>query len=282
MLGRSTSILWALSFAGALHACSSAEAPGIQDSGASPQVDQGQTPAMDMGSSAFDLGNGALDAGAPADAGPPPPMDQGTPMIIDDCNPITQDCPPADKCVVENPVPLTGAECVPQGNDFAFGEECTGQDCEIGLVCVRSQTSTTSSCMQICDLAVGTGCEGLGGQTGDEYECRTRLTGTNWGACTQLPPVCNPYTQDPCGQDEACQPFLRRTGDWDLRCRPAGNAGISESCGSDVRCQRGLACISNPAGVAACRQICELDADCGGMATCTGAVNEPPLSYCVE
>lgn len=219
------------------------------------------------------------DLGAIRDASAP---DSGVVAIVDDCNPIAQDCPPNQKCTIENPVPMGGAECVPIGNDVPIGGSCTGQDCEVGLACVRlSQTATASECVQVCDIAGGTGCERLGGQ-GEEYECRTAISGTNWGTCTLLPPLCNPYTQDPCEQDQACQPFLRRTGDWELRCRPAGNAGISESCGSGVRCQRGLACISDPNGVAACQQICETNADCPGTSTCSGSVNAPPFSYCTE
>jgi hypothetical protein len=242
---------------------------------------QGQAPLDDAGLSDAAAGPTdaalAIDAGVSihADAGASP--DGGAPA--DQCDPVTQQgcVAPAIKCVVEGPAP--GAACVEPGADEqALGDPCAGRDCEAGLACALvSTTSTISECVKVCDLTSGAGCEALG----LDYECRTRLTGTNWGACQELPPTCDPYSQAPCAAAEACQPFLRRTGTWEFRCRAAGLGEEDAACGgSNPACQRGLACVSTPRGAAFCRRICQLNTDCANQRQCNGVVSEPPFMYC--
>lgn len=255
-------------------ACDTEPPPLLGQSDAGTTVDAGA--AADAG--ALDGATNGTDGGTNGpDSGVMPTPDAGT--VVDNCDPVNQtgcDTPPNTKCVIEGGNP--GAECVPPSpNDVGLGEVCDGQACEAGFVCLRqSQTSTIGACRKACDLTTGDGCETLG----MEYECRTQISGTNWGACTELPPLCDPYTQAPCEQAQACQPFLRRTGTWELRCRTAGEGAEGAPCGGAARCQRGLACVSDTSGNAACRKYCELNDDCTAPAMCTGTVPEPPFMFC--
>ncbi len=252
-------------------------------------AEQASNPAPGNNNNSFasDAGVSALsDAAALLDAGnAPPPSDAGTSLVdaaapVDTCNPLEQSgCAHAgDKCVVEGPNMY--AECVPPTSaDLPLGAACEGRDCEAGLACaLLSSTSSVSACVKICDLTSGRGCDALG----PDYECRTRLTGTNWGSCGLLPELCDPYTQQPCARDEACQPFLRRTGTWEFRCRAAGPGSEGAPCGpgSNAACARELACVSSPSGAAFCRRICQVNTDCVDMAQCSGAVSEPAFMYC--
>lgn len=265
-----------LLMAGLAAGCGGDEAASVRspnNNNTSNGADAGLTPPSDA-SVSMDAGTvlPASDAGASFDASAP----------VDLCNPVEQTgCANAgDKCVVEGPA--AGTECVPPSSaDLALGATCQGQDCAAGLACARATaTSSVSTCVKVCDLTSGDGCEPLGA----DYECRTRLTGTNWGSCGALPPVCDPYTQNPCGRDEACQPFLRRAGTWEFRCRLAGPGveGVACGPGSDASCARGLACVSSPSGAAFCRRICQVNTDCANVAQCNGAVSEPAFMYCNE
>lgn len=247
-----------------------AEAPasGARDGGAA----DASAVAADSGASISDAGMQvpAGDAGASADAGP-----------LDECDPVDQTgcTAPESKCVVEGP--SEAAACVAPGPaDLPLGAPCQGRDCIAGLACVReSAGSADSVCVMVCNFESGEGCEALG----PEFECRTRLSQTRWGACQQLPLVCDPYDQSPCEADEACQPFLRRTGIWEFRCRAAGTGTEGEICGpGNPACARGLACVSSRTGAAVCRKICQLNQDCPNMAQCNGMVSEPPFMYCSE
>lgn len=220
------------------------------------------------------------DAGLdPSDAAPA--NDAG---VMDQCNPLEQlGCPaPESKCVVEG---LTGAECAETSpDDRSLGQGCRGRDCLPRLACARpTETSTQATCVQICDVATGAGCEALV----PEHECRIRLDGTNWGACAELPPACDPLTQAPCSPAEACQPFLRRTGAREFRCRRAGTGQERDACDltTQVVCGRTLACVATLEGEAFCRKICDPDRgneDCTGAQQCIEEVVEPPFTYCAE
>ncbi len=232
-----------------------------------------------------DASSGLMDAGMLADAAAAQDgavaRDAGAP-ISDVCDPVAQSgCPmSSQKCVVEGPV--GGTQCVEADpTDLPQGAACEGRDCEAGLSCARgSTTSTTSHCVKVCDFASGDGCEALPG----DFECRDRLSGTNWGACSELPVVCDPYTQAPCDAALACQPFLRRTGVWEFRCRTAGNGLAGEPCGpgSGTICARSLACVSSRTGAAFCRKICQVNMDCENQAQCSGVVSEPSFMHCSE
>ncbi len=256
----------------ALVACNTAPPPSLNgDTGTG----------SDSGMGGDDAGTGADaatgDTGVGGDAGNAP--DTGV-TIIDVCDPVDQtgcNNDPDTKCVIEGGNP--GTECVPPSpNDKTFGDSCTGQDCEAGLVCLRdATTATTAHCRRACNRTTNVGCEPLG----TEYECRTMVTQSNWGACTMLPPLCDPYTQAPCVAAEACQPFLRRTGTWEFRCRIAGAAGIGDPCGPGTACGRGLACIiDNATQATACREYCMNDGDCTAPASCTGTVPDPAFMFC--
>jgi hypothetical protein len=155
-----------------------------------------------------------------------------------------------------------------------------GEDCLAGLACV--QTSSVATCVQVCNIQTGVGCESLGA----EYDCRTRVVGTNWGACLLLPPLCDPLTQMPCAQDEACTTFTRRNNVRELRCREAGPGGEAAACGSSANgagCMRGLVCIlDRNTNQASCRKFCDMNEDCTSPATCSGVVNDPPFNFCSE
>jgi hypothetical protein len=247
----------------------------LPDAGSMPPADGG-LPGNDA-AAPQDTGVILSDAGATSDAASPL-VDAG---VIDQCNPVTQTgcTAPETKCVIEPDQENDGAHCVQPGNDHMLGETCDGEDCLAGLACVL--TSTVATCVQVCDINGGTGCESLG----TEYDCRTRVTGTNWGACSLLPPRCDPLTQTPCAPEEGCMPFTRRNNVRELRCREAGPLGIGELCGSsanNVQCQRGLVCIYDRGTMlATCRKYCGGTGDCTQPSSCTGTIDEPPFMYCV-
>jgi hypothetical protein len=255
----------------ALAACADDEPSpnGQADSGAPGSDAAGETDSGMNGGSDASLPGG--DAGSTADGG-----------VMDNCNPLTQiGCTaPATKCVIEPDNQNAGAHCVPPGNDVGLGEQCVGEDCLAGLACVN--TSTVATCVQICDIITGNGCEALG----DNYDCRTRISDTNWGACSLLPPLCDPLTQAPCGATEACTPFLRRNNVRELRCREAGPQMEGQPCGSSanmMQCVRGTVCVQDRTTMtASCVRFCDTNDDCTSPKTCVGVVSDPPFMYCAE
>lgn len=217
----------------------------------------------------------------PGDAATIP--DAGDSGVVDLCDPLAQtgcDTPPNTKCVIEPDANNAGAHCVPEGaNDVSLGGACEGEDCLPGLGCVGTSTAA-SVCVQLCNINDGTGCESLG----DDYDCRLTITGTNYGACMLLPPLCNPLTQDPCPQGQACSTFTRRNNERELRCRDAGPQTEGTPCGSSnggLQCERGLVCIrDNNTNTASCRRFCDTNDDCTSPASCTGVVSDPPFMFC--
>lgn len=248
-------------------ACSDGNAlPSTPDSGVAPASDAGEQ--VDSGVI------GGSDAAVGQDGSG---VDSG---VMDNCDPLAQSgcTAPATKCVIEPDALNAGAHCVPPGNDQMLGDPCSGEDCQAGLACVA--TSTASSCVQICNIATGAGCESLG----MDYDCRTRVLGTNWGACSLLPPICDPLTQMPCEPTQACSTFQRRNGIRELRCREAGPQGESAACGSSANgmgCMRNLVCILNSTTMmASCKRFCDTNDDCTAPQTCVGVVNDPPFQFC--
>lgn len=265
-MGHSRALVGLLAI-GAMVACDDASTPGLPgDGGTQFNRDASVAPQRDAGT-------GALDAGSPRDASVSP---------VDDCDPVEQTCGPGSKCVVESgDNPGQGTACVAQTpNDVPRGGACTGRDCEPGLACVNeTQTATSATCVKVCNLETAVGCESLG----DAYDCNVRISGTNWGVCTELPPICVPYTQAPCAQTEACKPYRRRDGTWEFRCRSAGTGQDGDLCtAGNPRCARGLACVATQDGNAFCRQYCETNTDCTAPAQCIGSVREPSFMYCAE
>ena len=232
----------------------------------------GDAEARDAGTR-FDAARGSQDGGpSPAIAG----------AIVDLCDPVSQvGCTsPESKCVIEGG---TGTKCVAHStNDGTGGVSCEGRDCRPGLACaLPTETSTQATCVQICDLTTGAGCETLN----VDQECRTRLEGTNWGACAALEPECDPITQAPCTLSQACQPFLRRSGAWAFRCRRSGSGQEDDACDSttQVVCARTLACVATPDDRAFCRKICDPtrgNEHCTGTRQCIQRVAEPPFMFC--
>jgi len=232
-----------------------------------------------------DAGVTSPDAGEP-DAGSNPEdagqvvADSGT--IIDLCNPLAQTgCMNMDKCIVESGSMGPGAHCVTSSvSDKPRGDTCSGGDCEAGLVCVRpASTATVASCQTLCDPMTRMGCENLPG----EWECRSRIRESNWNACVELPPVCNPYTQAPCDALQACQPFQRLDMSFEYRCRTAGTADDGQACGgtTGMGCKRGLVCVRDPAtGESSCGILCQLNTDCPNMRQCSRSISQPASMYC--
>lgn len=240
-----------------------------RDAGAQSSSDAGG--ARDASASARDGGADARDGSVAMDAGTP--IDQCDPLAQSGCN------PPASKCVVEGPV--AGTRCItPDDDDVDIDEVCMGRDCVAGLACVReSTTSTISRCVKVCDVENAVGCESLGA----DYDCTVRISGSNWGACQLLPPLCNPYDQTACDAEEACQPWLRRDGTFEMRCRDRGTGKAGDLCTTgNPRCDRGLACVRTTDGNAFCRQYCQTNTDCAPPDQCIGAVPSPPFMYCAE
>lgn len=233
------------------------------------------------------IDGGQGDDAGPGDAG----VDAGTAdaafdtdgAVIDDCNPLLQSgCTGSDKCVVEAPANDPGASCRPtQPTDKALGAACTGGDCQGGLACIRTTASSTiARCVKVCDRQTGGGCEGLSG----EWECRSRIRGSNWGACVELPPTCDHLTQQPCAPTQACQPLQRFDGSFEFRCLEAGPKAENELCGGGgqpERCQRGLVCVRNPnTNESNCRVLCDTNTDCPNPLQCGGSLSAPAAMYC--
>ncbi len=252
--------------------CDDSEPPGLIGRDAAVNVSRDAGGDLLDGGAAMDGGVNARDGSVGRDAGTPQ----------DQCDPVQQDCTGAGtKCVVEGPNTAAGTRCVSRGpNEAGFGEACMGRECEPGLACVRqSSTSTVSTCAQVCDVATAVGCESLGA----DFDCNTRISGSNWGACSELPPLCNPYTQDGCDSTQACQPWVRRDGTWEFRCHERGTGQAGDLCTTgNPRCDRGLACVRTSEGTAFCRQYCETNPDCTAPAQCAGSVANPPFMYCAE
>jgi hypothetical protein len=199
-----------------------------------------------------------------------PPADSG---VLDQCNPVTQDCQDAaDKCRIEPAMMGQGTQCVERGlADRARGAVCAGGDCAAGLVCVN--TGTVARCAQACDRSSGAPCSTLGA----DYDCRLQVRGTNWGACDQLPPACDPLTLAPCEPTQACQPVRRFDGTFEFRCRAAGSGAEGQRCES-AGCARGLVCVREE-GVSLCRAPCGMAGPtCTAPQTCVGLVLG--VSYC--
>lgn len=258
-----------LGIAALLWACSDDPPPaGAGDTGGDAAVDGG----VEV--------DATVDAGT--DAGPDGGMDTDG-AVIDDCNPLLQSgCPGTEKCVVEAPANDPGARCLPTGaNDKALGQPCTGADCQAGLACIRTTTnSTVAACVKVCDRSSGGGCEGLPG----EWECRSRIRNSNWGACVELPPACDHLTQAPCAPSQACQPLQRFDGSFEFRCLEAGPKGDGELCGGGgqpERCQRGMVCVRNPqTNESNCRILCDTMSDCPNQRQCSGSLSTPAAMFC--
>lgn len=202
--------------------------------------------------------------------GPAAPADSG---VLDECNPVTQDCrDAADKCRIEPAMMGQGTQCVERGlADKARGAVCAGGDCAAGLVCVN--TGTVARCAQACDRTSGAPCATLGA----DYDCRLQVRGTNWGACDQLPPACDPLTLAPCTPTQACQPVRRFDGTFEFRCRAAGTGAEGQRCES-AGCTRGLVCVREE-GVSLCRAPCAMAGpSCTAPQMCVGLVLG--VSYC--
>lgn len=240
--------------------------------------DSGVIEGGDAGTIDPDGGSNGSDASAGADSGVVI-VDGG---VEDNCHPLDQTgcTPPATKCVIEPDGQNAGAHCTPPGNDVGLGEQCMGEDCLAGLACVM--TSTVASCVQICNIGSGAGCEALGA----DYDCRTRIIGTNWGACSLLPPICDHLTQAPCEVDQACSTFTRRNNVRELRCREAGPQTEGMPCGSSANgaaCIRGNVCVNNRNTMTAtCVKFCDSNDDCAAPLTCSGVVSDPPFQFCSE
>lgn len=242
---------------------------------ADAQSDESVPPLSDAGTS-LDLGVIAPDAATTS-----PPSDASS--FIDTgsesaCDPVLQNCPrPSEKCSVDFGPPQCAATAP---SDRGLGQPCTPGACERGLACVlATETSTQAHCEVVCNLATGVGCA----RVGPDFECLDRIENTDWGACRELQPMCDPATQAPCTPSQACQPFLRRTGAWEFRCRVAGTGLAGDPCdGDNPSCVRGLACVSNRTGTAFCRLICQDNEDCMEPQQCVGIVDEPPFLFCTE
>jgi hypothetical protein len=218
-----------------------------------------------------DGGAVALDAGARlGDAGSAGAVDAGPAFA---CDPIT-----GAGCAAARACKLIGTPtCVrEQDAPSARGAPCAPGDCAAGLACLQASTATIARCLQLCVLESGAGCGA------PEEECRLEIPGLPWGACVELPPTCNPYTQRPCSPDQACQPFLRRTGARELRCLRGGPGQAGDACGArGSACGRGLVCVATSPREASCRQYCELNADCPRPEQCTGRVDDPAFTFCL-
>lgn len=261
---KTSSRSWALAlccFSALFAACGSSNPPPPDPTPDDAQVSDGNLDAATSTRSDASVG----DAGS-ADGG----------VITDDCNPLEQtgcNDPTLSKCTVESSAPRGGTECVEPGvTEKSLGQQCTGGECLPGLVCVN--TSTAPLCHKVCNPDTGAGCEALGAN----WDCALRLRDTNWGACQELGPTCDPLTQMPCDPNQACQFVQRVGGAFELRCQTAGTGMDGAACGgANPRCARTFVCVRE-SGVSNCRKFCGTNADCTAPQECTGSVQG--ASYC--
>jgi hypothetical protein len=258
--------------AAAIAACAGSEPPPSGKSDAGTNVQDGS--GSDAGSAPDALATAIPDSGAPA---------SDASSIIDQCNPITQDCGSLDggmggaaKCSVQS----GPAMCIPANHsDLPLGASCQGFECATGLACVAGTgSSTVASCVKICDIDHGgAGCDTLGA----DWDCRARINSTNWGLCVHLGPMCDPISQAPCPMDQACTPLLRTTGQYEFRCKAAGTQGDGQACGAPMLdCIRGFVCVLAMNSTPICREFCARDNQCPMNQTCVGTVVDPPFHFC--
>ncbi len=255
--------VWAcLTLVLAVAACSASD-----DGASGPFVDDDPQTGADAGSMGSDAST-RPDAASAVDT-------EGGGGVAGECDPVAQDCTSdTSKCVLSLGVPV----CIPTDpSDLDRQRPCEVGECATGLACVRATaTATAARCQKMCEWADGAGCVVLG----PEFECRSQISMTAWGVCVELEPICDPLAPDACSYDQSCQPFLRRTGAWEFRCRALGPSAEGQQClGS---CLPGFVCVSESQGIATCKRPCASNADCPPPSACAGQLDEPPLTFCTE
>lgn len=173
-------------------------------------------------------------------------------------------CGAGEKCSVDN----QGARvCVPEGEGL-LGEECSGQACIAGLICVvtKSTAPTVSTCMKFCEADIQ--CKEPGGLciyslndgTGDPIEGAS--------LCTQN---CDPVTNTGCPVAQtSCQATQEARGEqrFFTFCTGAGLGGQGAVCTTAQDCQAGFGCF-NVGAESNCLKWCNVEsATCPGGTTC--------------
>jgi len=148
--------LLALAAASALWGCNAVIVPatsGGTGGGRAGSSSSGFGAAGGAGGGSASASTGYVDPGCP-DAGPP--------VMMFECDPYAQDCPPNQGCYIftQNPTDpcgqeIYGATCAPAGNGKQ-GAPCDGAGCAAGFTC--TVTGSGNQCIQLCQLEGSSSC----------------------------------------------------------------------------------------------------------------------------
>ncbi len=276
-------------------------APGLNDTGGSTSVASsttgGTTDAPTSDGLTGTTGPGSSSEASPAstsgtteDGSFVPKLDQ---PIQDSCNPLTQDCPPGQKCmpfaddgasswnndkcvpVMENPAQVH-EPCVAEGGGFSGFDNC-----DLGLFCWDVDAEGNGHCVALCSGSM------------DEPSCSEPGHSCAISSESVLPlclEVCDPLAQG-CDASEVC---IEGPGGTVFFCvlDASGTEGQAhDPCMGARECDAGLFC-GYPDAAAECDQqvigCCEPFCDISAPNTCPGqgqvcnswyGGNRPPLMY---
>jgi hypothetical protein len=182
-------------------------------------------------------------------------------LCVPGCNLVTQDCGPAQQCLVAAvDGGGVGRVCAPRSpTNLAPGSTCTPalpDPCQVGSQCVQVQGASTCrefcSITSVCSRGACTNIINFAGASG-ATESHLICEGTG----------CDPLSQQPCTLSQNCS--LTASGS---SCLPAGTVPNGGTCSGAATCARGLQCVVSAPGASTglCRRFCNLD---GGLPSCT-------------
>jgi hypothetical protein len=185
------------------------------------------------------------------------------------CSLTLQNCSaPNTKCIIAStPDGGIARQCTPfsLGSGGAVeGSSCVPavpDPCQRGAQCV-GVSGGQAACKRFCGPS-------LACAAGSECNLAINFAASQGGAaelqlvCSPVT-ACNPFTQAPCQQTEACQVYRQGTPPG---CFPGGSVGNGGSCGTQATCARGFQCVVGTSGGGAgnCRSFCNVD---GGSPSC--------------
>lgn len=189
------------------------------------------------------------------------------------CSVVAQDCTAANtKCVV-GPVPDGGLmrQCLAfnLGDGGASeGAACTPalpDPCARGAQCIGS-SATNATCRRFCSPFGGCG-PGSECNLGITFSLQSGPTKETHLVCSAIT-ACDPYTQMPCMNTDACQLYRQGAAPG---CLPGGTVMGGGACTTSALCARGFQCVVGAAGATSgtCRAFCNTD---GGMPSCTAGM----------
>ena len=189
------------------------------------------------------------------------------------CSLTLQNCTaPNTKCIV---TPTADGGIARQCTSFSLGSggaaegascvQAVSDPCQRGAQCV-GVNGAPATCRRFCGptLACGSGSEcnlgiNFAASAGGPAELHV--------VCSAIT-ACNPFTQAPCPQTEACQVYRQGTPPG---CLPGGSVGNGGQCSAQAACARGFQCVVGSGGGVSgnCRSFCNVD---GGSPSCAAGM----------